>query len=152
MPVEFQSRPSHWWCWRCHQRLRSWEPPLLMLSSLFFVQPKLMRVCIVHAWVKYEAGPALMVVPLHLSCSMIQFVVDWDVGVRYYRVRKALIILSRYTTAMITVLGWAGGKSIIGPNEVSLFGLLPEAATSRSCCAMKPAHSTDLNIVLVELW
>ncbi len=41
-----------------------------------FVQPKLMRVCIVHAWVKYEAGPALRVVPLHLSCSMIQFVVD----------------------------------------------------------------------------
>ena len=28
-----------------------------------FVHPKLMRLCIVHARVKYEAGPALRVVP-----------------------------------------------------------------------------------------
>ena len=62
-----------------------------------------------------------------------------------YCIPKLLGTLSRFTSVVITVSGWAGGESIIGPNTKLVFGFWAEPATKRSCWALKPADSTDLS-------
>ena len=141
MPVDHWSKPFRWLCWWCQQTLRWWECPRKMPSSVFPYSPGNSWECIIPGW-------SMMLVQRRGSFHWTRHAAwySWRSPLMWvYCNQKLLRALSRFTSVVITVSGWAGGESIIGPNTTSVLGFWAEPAIKRSCWALKPAHSTGLS-------